>query len=185
MPTETFRGNFSRKGRFPLHAFQGRAEVNRQIPDFFFRHGGADGLFQYAGRPAGFLKRVGVFFLDIVQQGIDDIEVIGQSDDGRLQVDEESADKFFVAAQHIGLAGIEGVYHGVDEVDQFFAVQVCRHRFIGHVGVMHICSLDVQQQIGQLQLGHMQVKFFFDGLENALCQAQVFAVFLQGQGLLV
>ena len=50
---------------------------------------------------------------------------------------------------------------------------------------MHIRALDVQQQIGQLQLGHMQVKFFFDSLENALCQTQVFAVFLQGQGLLV
>ena len=58
--------------------------MDSQIAYFFFGNRCIQGLCQDGGSAAGFLENRGIFLSDIVQQGIDDIQMVFQAHDSRL-----------------------------------------------------------------------------------------------------
>ena len=76
--------DFAGKDFLAFEALQGCAEMDSQIAYFFFGNRCIQGLCQDGGSAAGFLENRGIFLSDIVQQGIDDIQMVFQAHDSRL-----------------------------------------------------------------------------------------------------
>ena len=76
--------DFAGKDFLAFEALQGCAEMDSQIAYFFFGNRCIQGLCQDGGSAEGFLENRGIFLSDIVQQGIDDIQMVFQAHDSRL-----------------------------------------------------------------------------------------------------
>ena len=161
-----------------FHSLQSRAEMDGQITDLLLPNGEAIGLRDDRGGLRGTLENLRVLALDISQQRVHDGKMILQPHDRRLQMDVQPVQELLIEAQLRRRTAAKGCDHTVDELEDIRLIDPGREHILRIALVADLGPLDMQQQIGKLNLRHPQLKLLLNSSQNALGQ---FLVLIIGQ----
>ena len=163
-------------GAMALHALQRRTEMDGQITDFLIPHGKPVGLGDHRCRPGRALENLRVLPLDIGQQGIHNGQMVLQPYNSGLEMDVKPVQELLIQPQAGCLTAAEGLHHAVDEIENIRLRDPCGQEPLRRALIPYLRSLDVKQQIGKLQLRHLQLKLRLDGAEDPLGQLLVLVI---------
>ena len=149
-----------------------RAEVHGQESDFRLVDLVSGLLRDHGGRPAAGLEDLSVLLFDIVKDRVVDPKTGRQSDKDRTEVDQKTSEEFLVLLEFIGDVAVIDVDHPVDHREDLVVAQIAGKLFLLS-GVGHLGASDVQEHVGELSSGDLDLKLLLHRFQNAHRQVVV------------